>query len=1353
MGDNNVNRVQGKDHLYDTLAGKMARDMDAADGNKNGWIDADVWNIFAEEAGGKKIKEKISTRDAMNSITTYCVREAAEDLDCANGTAKAREWYDDPKLGDCFESKKSSSGDASGVNGADGAGSSSSSNSANNSGNTSGTNNSGNVEIVEVPEQNTPSADSTAVQNDSVPQIQPVPSDSTAVQNNENIPAEETSERKSWSERVDEWWGRTAGHDIVSGEADDGKLTGGDIAKSVIRGVPKMGVEMAAHPVESAAGIVGTVAISALAGKAAVAMGLAASAGPVGWIVGAAIGLAFAGFAIYQGVKASKEAKTDAQAKQGYEDIGVGVTTAIMSAFGLRKGVKGIKANSPAAKAVEGVNKPIEQPKVVELKGTKRTSRTELGNDIVEEVKTVEDKPVSKSKYKVIKDDGKVSSKEITIEEYGYDAKGNKVQTKTTEYAFDKDGKPVVGEDGKQVIKSQTIENTTPEGKTTSKQTFKPNKKTGKMELDTETRYNDKGQRVSEKTRSDSSVDKDIITEYEPETQKPIREVSFNNKDNRAYHVFEDMSENGKWTKKTSFDKKGRKEAIYEFDENGKATGAKGFDKKGRRINEIMECGSEEGSGKRTMYRKNGTAKETVEYVNSKEAKRTYYDKTGKKVTKVEVFDEKTKTWKTGELKDASDPIKLPETPKDPKFSPRDLRIAKRDLRRSLKDTKKSDDEKFNTILEDIKKQGNAEQQKELTKMVDDRKAELAKAEKKAAEKAAKKTAGKETDWVETQEADGSFKRTKKLANGDTVEETLDSNKVLQERTTKTSGGDTIEESFYNDKLQSKNIKLANGDVIKESYHNGKISGRDVYSNGKLIEQQDYIDGKLWTVYKSDPITEQQTVKVSFTDNKVKDVELYKDGKPNIRTDYLDDGSIEGIFEYDAEGKSHWTTDPDKVAKLATKYEDAVKMGEITEYKPAEASKSGGKKSAAGGEKPAAEGEKPAEGKKKPGLFFKTVSRADDGSYTRTRRTLLGREITKTYDSKGNLTSKTYYDIVKGKITDHYEYFDGERELKSRDIWSDVNENRIFKTEEYSMNGKNKVTKVTEYGYESDGKQFIDSITINETRPNGTWAKRTCIDGNGKLYAETVFDENNVALKNTIYYEDGSIEVRTGWDPKVKKYNKIMHYNEDGWSEWNLQNDGTSQYTRGGLYGEGGIDAIPERPANARGAKPAVASEPSASAPAAEEPIELPNIFEEIPAEPKRDFSNPFAEEPKPEPVVETPKGVPAQNKGVKLPDGFVQTPDDCTALDGQKLHMFRKSGGTGVNSDIELHSTDRTIGVRLEFKPNGDPIYRIEITNGEPHVYTEWDNATNSWMNEADPAAEPYKGYIARILEFLNRK
>ena len=62
--------------LNSTSAGKLAQQLDAADGTKDGKIDESIWNEFVKDKGGKTVDEFISTEDAMNSITTYVIKEA-----------------------------------------------------------------------------------------------------------------------------------------------------------------------------------------------------------------------------------------------------------------------------------------------------------------------------------------------------------------------------------------------------------------------------------------------------------------------------------------------------------------------------------------------------------------------------------------------------------------------------------------------------------------------------------------------------------------------------------------------------------------------------------------------------------------------------------------------------------------------------------------------------------------------------------------------------------------------------------------------------------------------------------------------------------------------------------------------------------------------------------------------------------------------------------------------------------------------------------------------------------------------------------------------------------------------------
>ena len=76
--------------LNNTSAGQIAQKLDAADGTKDGKINASIWNKFAQEHGGKTIKESIDVETAMNSITTYVVRGAKSAGKAVNDLAQ--EW-------------------------------------------------------------------------------------------------------------------------------------------------------------------------------------------------------------------------------------------------------------------------------------------------------------------------------------------------------------------------------------------------------------------------------------------------------------------------------------------------------------------------------------------------------------------------------------------------------------------------------------------------------------------------------------------------------------------------------------------------------------------------------------------------------------------------------------------------------------------------------------------------------------------------------------------------------------------------------------------------------------------------------------------------------------------------------------------------------------------------------------------------------------------------------------------------------------------------------------------------------------------------------------------------------------
>lgn len=54
-----------------TSADLIAQKLDAADGKKDGKIEASIWNEFVKEQGGNEIQNHITLKDAINSIKTY----------------------------------------------------------------------------------------------------------------------------------------------------------------------------------------------------------------------------------------------------------------------------------------------------------------------------------------------------------------------------------------------------------------------------------------------------------------------------------------------------------------------------------------------------------------------------------------------------------------------------------------------------------------------------------------------------------------------------------------------------------------------------------------------------------------------------------------------------------------------------------------------------------------------------------------------------------------------------------------------------------------------------------------------------------------------------------------------------------------------------------------------------------------------------------------------------------------------------------------------------------------------------------------------------------------------------------
>ena len=73
---NIINNLNGTD--AGCKAREMAEESSKKYGTEPGMSAAEIWNPYAKEHGGKQISNSISVVDAMNSISSYAVREQTE---------------------------------------------------------------------------------------------------------------------------------------------------------------------------------------------------------------------------------------------------------------------------------------------------------------------------------------------------------------------------------------------------------------------------------------------------------------------------------------------------------------------------------------------------------------------------------------------------------------------------------------------------------------------------------------------------------------------------------------------------------------------------------------------------------------------------------------------------------------------------------------------------------------------------------------------------------------------------------------------------------------------------------------------------------------------------------------------------------------------------------------------------------------------------------------------------------------------------------------------------------------------------------------------------------------------------
>ena len=146
------------------------------------------------------------------------------------------------------------------------------------------------------------------------------------------------------------WWYDV---DKVSSDGkDDGKLSFGEGAKSFGKGLlGGLAKTIAKNPLES------TISIGAFAGALAI-IGAVASA-PVAATVGVVAGVGFGAAALVKGIKQTKNAKTDGEAKMGLENAGTGASMVALSGLGIRSAkAKAVEVRQKAnlSKEVKGFN-------------------------------------------------------------------------------------------------------------------------------------------------------------------------------------------------------------------------------------------------------------------------------------------------------------------------------------------------------------------------------------------------------------------------------------------------------------------------------------------------------------------------------------------------------------------------------------------------------------------------------------------------------------------------------------------------------------------------------------------------------------------------------------------------------------------------------------------------------------------------------------------------------------------------------------------------------------------------------------------------------------------------------------
>ena len=200
----------------------------------------------------------------------------------------------------------------------------------------------------------------------------------------------ESTGRRGVGKYISDWWNDK---DKVSTDGnDDGQVSTGEKAESFAKGFTGGIVkQVVKNPVETAVVAGGTAAAAYGATSLLSALGVAA-AGPI--VAGALVvaGIGFGAYTIYQGLKGTKDVKSDGEVKAGFEEAGTGVSMIALSALGARKIKKGTTKSGQQAESTKPTEtaKPAETPKITEAQKTTPAKPVEAAS-------TAETTPVAES--------------------------------------------------------------------------------------------------------------------------------------------------------------------------------------------------------------------------------------------------------------------------------------------------------------------------------------------------------------------------------------------------------------------------------------------------------------------------------------------------------------------------------------------------------------------------------------------------------------------------------------------------------------------------------------------------------------------------------------------------------------------------------------------------------------------------------------------------------------------------------------------------------------------------------------------------------------------------------------------